>query len=48
MDLEYIGEHATSIVSPIVCTELDDNQKVQLLTEGSVKAGDPLFVIHTN
>lgn len=48
MDLAYIGEHATSVASPIVCTELENNQKVQLLTEGPVKAGDPLFVIHRN
>ena len=48
MDLEYLRQNAPSIVSPIVCTELDENQKVQLLAEGTVKAGDPLFVIHMN
>ena len=48
MDLDYIKEHATSIVSPIVCTELDNNQKVQLFREGYVKAGEPLFVIQKN
>ena len=46
MDLEYVRENATSLATPIVCTELDNNQKVKLLTEGAVKAGDPLFVIH--
>ena len=48
MDLKYIKEHAASLASPIICTQLEDNQKVQLLTEGKVKAGDPLFVIQRN
>lgn len=48
MDLAYIEANATSIISPIICTELDNNQKVKLLKEGSVKAGEPLFIIHRN
>ena len=48
IDVDYIREHATSIVSPIVCTELDNNQKVSLLKEGKVKVGEPLFVIQRN
>lgn len=45
LDLSYIKEHAPSLASPILCTELEDNQVVRLLTEGPVKQGDPLFVI---
>ena len=48
MDLDFVKKNATSIMSPIVCTELNNNEKVQLLKEGYVKAGDPLFVIHKN
>lgn len=48
MDLDFVKDFATSIMSPIVCTELKNNEKVQLLKEGYVKAGDPLFVIHKN
>ena len=45
LDLAYLNEHAPSMVSPILCTELEDNQKVRLLAEGPVKAGEPLFAI---
>ena len=31
LDLDYLKEHAPSIVSPVLCTELEDNQKVRLL-----------------
>lgn len=45
LDLEYLKEHAPSLVSPVLCTELEDNQRIRLLKEGSVKAGEPLFEI---
>ena len=45
MDLAYLKENAPSLVSPILCTELDENQKVCLLTEGAIKAGEPLFAV---
>lgn len=45
IDIEYLKEHAPSICSPVVCTELEDNQKVRLLTAGKVKAGEPLFAV---
>lgn len=47
LDVEYIKSHAPSIVSPILCTELADNQKIRLLKEGSIKAGEPLFAVDT-
>lgn len=45
LDLGYLTEHAPSIVSPVLCTELEDNQKIRLLKEGSIKAGEALFAI---
>lgn len=45
LDLEYLKAHAPSIVSPILCTELEDNQKIRLLKEGSISAGEPLFAV---
>lgn len=45
LDLDYIKGHAPSIMSPVLCTELQDNQKVRLLKEGKVAAGEPLFAI---
>ena len=45
LDLDYLKEHAPSIASPVLCTELEDNQKIRLLKEGEIKAGDELFAI---
>ena len=43
LDLDYLSKNAPSIVSPVLCTELEDNQRIHLLNEGQVKAGEPLF-----
>ena len=45
LDLEYLKANAPSITSPVLCTELEDNQRIHLLHEGQVKAGEPLFEI---
>lgn len=45
LDLEYLKANAPSLASPILCTELEDNQRIRLLKEGSVKAGEPLFEV---
>ncbi len=45
LDLSYIKEHAHSLASPILCTELEDNQGIRFLAEGAVKQGEPLFAI---
>lgn len=45
LDLDYLKANAPSVVSPIICTELEDNQKIRLLKEGSIDFGDPLFAI---
>ena len=45
LDLEYLKEHAPSVTSPVLCTELEDNQKVRLLKDGEIKAGEELFAV---
>ena len=45
LDLEYLKTHAPSVTSPVLCTELEENQRIRLLVDGPVKAGDPLFAI---
>lgn len=45
LDLEYLKSHAPSLVSPVLCTELKEGQKIRPLADGKVLAGDPLFVI---
>ncbi len=45
LDIDYLQEHAPSIVSPVLCTELEDNQKVRLLREGEIKSGEELFAV---
>lgn len=47
LDMDYIQKNAPSIVSPILCTELEGNQKIRLLTEGKIQAGEPLFAVDT-
>ena len=45
LDLDYIKKNAPSLVSPVICSELSDNQRIRLLSEGEVKAGDELFAV---
>ena len=45
LDLEFLRENAPSLVSPILCTELEENQKIRLIADGPVKVGDPLFAV---
>lgn len=45
LDLDYLKANAPSMVTPVLCTELEDNQKIRLLKEGSVSVGDALFAI---
>ena len=45
LELDYLRENAPSVASPVLCTELEDNQKIRLLNEGEIKAGDELFAI---
>ncbi len=45
LDLAYLNQQAPSMVSPILCTELEENQTTKMLAEGPIKAGEPLFEI---
>ena len=45
LDLEYLKQNAPSLISPVICTELGDNQKIHLLKEGDIQAGEPLFAV---
>ena len=47
VDLDYVGSNAPSLVSPVLFTELEDNQKVRLIASGDIKAGDELLAIDT-
>lgn len=45
LDLDYLKAHAPSVATPILCTELEDNQKVRLLKSGKIQAGEELFAV---
>lgn len=45
IDLAYIKSHAPSLVSPVLCTDLSDNQKVRMVKTGTIKAGEDLFAV---
>lgn len=45
IDIDFLKAHAPSMCSPVLCTELEDSDKVRLLAEGEIKAGEPLFAI---
>ena len=45
LDLDFLKANAPSIVSPVICSEMEDNQKIRLLKQGNVKAGDELFAV---
>ena len=45
IDLEYLKQNAPSVASPVICTELADNQKIRLVAEGKINAGEELFAI---
>lgn len=47
LDLEYLKSHAPSIVSPVLCMELKEGQKVRLLKEGAIQAGEELLAVET-
>ena len=47
IDIPYLTENAPSLCSPILCTEIEDNQRVRLLADGPIKAGESLFAVET-
>lgn len=47
LNLDYIREHAPSLVSPVICTSMSDKQRIHIIRTGEIKAGDDLYVIET-
>ncbi|MDO4275410.1 MAG: glucose PTS transporter subunit IIA [Eubacteriales bacterium] len=45
IDIDFLKGHAPSLVSPILCTELEEGQMIRQLSEGSIKAGENLFAV---
>lgn len=45
IDRDYIKSHAPSLVSPVLCTDLSDNQKIRIVKTGKIKAGEDLFAV---
>ncbi len=45
LDLTYLNANAPSMMSPILCSELGENQRIRMLKTGNVQAGDELFAV---
>lgn len=45
LDLEYIRANAPSVITPIVCSELLDNEDIELAARGRVSYGEKLFTV---
>lgn len=45
MDLEYLKRYATSVVTPVVCSELMENEEFAKENKSYVSAGEKLFTI---
>ena len=45
VDMDYVKANAPSLATPVLCTELEDHQKIRLLKTGEIKKGEPLFAI---
>ena len=43
VDLDYISENATSIITPIICSELMNNETIEATDKKKVVAGERLF-----
>ncbi len=47
MDLDFLKKNAPSLASPVLCTELSENQKIRLLKTGTIRAGEELYAVDT-
>ena len=43
--LDLVGAHAPSLASPVLFTELSENQEVRLLRKGKIKAGEDFLAV---
>ena len=46
VDLDYVREKAPSLASPVIFTETDEGDRIELLHSGSVRAGEDLLVLN--
>lgn len=47
IDIDFLKTHAPSLCSPVLCTELAENQRIRRIGEGEIQAGAPLFAVET-
>ena len=47
LDLGFLKANAPSLASPVLCTELAQNQKVRLIKSGAIGAGEELLAVDT-
>lgn len=45
LDLDFLKANAPSLASPVICTELEDNQKIRVVKTGEITAGEPLYAV---
>lgn len=45
MDLEYLSANAPSLISPVICTELDGEDVLKPVAKGDVSFKDVLFIV---
>lgn len=45
LDLKYLNQNAPSTASPVLCTEMKENQRIRLLNKGNIHAGEELFAV---
>lgn len=45
IDIPYLKDNAPSLASPVLCTELKENQSVRILKTGEIQAGEPLLEV---
>jgi len=45
LDLNYLNENVPSLMSPFLCTQLKENERIRLLKEGEIKSGEAVFAI---
>ena len=48
LDLPYLKKHASSLVSPVIITELPDGYKLRPVKTGNVKNGEEILVVEKN
>ncbi len=45
LDLDYLKANAPSVMSPVICSEIEDNQRVRVVKIGNIQTGDALFAV---